>query len=137
MISNDITNSQIIENLNNRNTAYHSNKHCQKRVNIPNEDKLIIKYPRKDLFYDNNKPSVKKEESVLFNETMNTFDRVKICELFGTFLSCKFSHKYNKNNIINSLYCDVHLSILTNVSDQESEKKIKKFSKIVSKITRK
>ena len=71
---------------------------AEKRVNITNEDKVIIKHARKSLLYDNRKPWMKKD-SGLFDVTMGAYDGAEVWELVGTFLLYKLSLKYNKNNI--------------------------------------
>ena len=92
---------------------------AEKRVNITNEDKVIINYSRKSLLYDNREPWMKKD-SGLFDVTMGAYDVAEVCELVGTFLLYKLSLKYNKNNI--GIYRDDGLAIFKNISGPKSEK---------------
>ena len=71
---------------------------AEKRVNITNEDKVIIKHARKSLLYGNSEPWMKKD-SGLFDVTMGAYDGAEVCELVGTVLLYKLYLKYNKNNI--------------------------------------
>ena len=59
-------------------------KFAERRVNITN-DKLIIKYARKSLLYDNSEPWMKKD-SRLFDVTMVAYDGAEVWELVETFL---------------------------------------------------
>ena len=81
---------------------------AEKLVNITNEDKVFIKYARKFLLYGNIEPWMKKD-SGLFDVTMGAYDGAEVCELVGTFLLCKISLKYKRNEI--GLYCDDGLAI--------------------------
>ena len=87
-----------------------------KRVNITNEDKVIIKHARKSLLYGNSEPWMKKD-SRLFDVTMGAYDGAEVCELVGTFLLYKLSLKYNIG-----LYHDDGLRIFKNMSGPKSEK---------------
>ena len=82
---------------------------AEKRVNITNEDKVIIKHARKSLLYDNREPRMKKD-SGLFDVTMGVYNGTEVCELVGTFLLYKLSLKYNKNNI--GIYRENELDIV-------------------------
>ena len=100
---------------------------AEKRVNITNEDKVIIKHARKSLLYDNREPWMKKD-SGLFDVTMGAYDGAEVCELVGTFLLYKLSLKYNKNNI--GIYRDDGLAIFKNISGPKSEKVKKDIQKL-------
>ena len=71
---------------------------AERLVNITNEDKVIMKHPRKSLLYHNSEPWIKKH-SRLFNVTMGTYNGAEVCELVGIYLLYKLSLKYNKNDI--------------------------------------
>ena len=58
---------------------------AKKRVNITNEDKVIIKHARKSRLYDNSELWMKKDRG-LFDVTMSAYDGTELCELEGTFL---------------------------------------------------
>ena len=90
---------------------------AEKRANITNEEKVIIKHARKSLLYDNSEPWLKKD-SRLFDVTLRTYDTAEVCELVGTFLLYKLSLKYNKNNI--GLYHDDGLGIFKNISHHQA-----------------
>ena len=60
-----------------------------------------------------------KKDSGLFDVTMGAYNRAEVCELDGTFILCKLSLKYNKNNI--DLYCDDGLTIFKNISAPKSK----------------
>ena len=92
----------------------------EKRVNITNEDKVIIKHARKSLLYENSESFFLKKYSGLFDVTMGAYDGAEVCELVGTSLLCKLSLKYNKNNI--GLYRHDALAIFKNNSSPKSEK---------------
>ena len=99
-----------------------------KRVNITNEDEVIIKDARKSLLYDNGEPWMKKD-SGLFDVTMGVYDGAEVYELVVTFFLYKLSLKYNKNNI--GLYHDDGLAILKNISGLKSEKVKKDIQKLL------
>ena len=94
---------------------------AEERVNITNEDKVIIKLRRSSLLYDNNEPWLKKD-SGSFDVTISAYHGVEVCKLAGTFFLYKLSLKYNKNNI--RLYCDEGLAIFKNISGSKKLKKI-------------
>ena len=100
---------------------------AEKRVNITNEDKVIIKHARKSLLYNNREPWMKKD-SGLFDVTMGAYDGAEVCELVRTFLLYKLSLKYNKNNI--GIYRDDGLAIFKNISGPKSEKVKKDIQKL-------
>ena len=100
---------------------------AEKRVNITNEDKVIIKHARKSLLYNNREPWMKKD-SGLFDVTMGAYDEAEVCELVRTFLLYKLSLKYNKNNI--GIYRDDGLAIFKNISGPKSEKVKKDIQKL-------
>ena len=100
---------------------------AEKRVNITNEDKVIIKHARKSLLYDNRKPWMKKD-SGLFDVTMGAYDGAEVWELVGTFLLYKLSLKYNKNDI--GIYRNDGLAIFINISGPKSEKIKKDIQKL-------
>ena len=72
---------------------------AEKRVNMTNEDKVLIKDARKSLLYDNSEPWMKKD-SGLFDVTMGAYDGAEVYELVGTFLLYKLSLKYNKATLV-------------------------------------
>ena len=100
---------------------------AKNRVNITNEEKVIIKHARKSLLYYNNEPSMKKG-SGLFDVTMGAYDTVEVCKLVGTFPLYKLSLKYNKNNV--GLYRNDGLAIFKNISGPKSEKVQKDIQKL-------
>ena len=92
---------------------------AEKRVNITNEDKVIVKHGRKSLLYDKSGPWMKKD-SELFDVTISTYNGADVCELVGTFFLYKLSLKYTKNNI--GLYRNDGLAIFKIISGPISEK---------------
>ena len=104
---------------------------AENRLNITNEDKVIMKHARKSFLYDNSEPWMKKD-SGLFDLTMGAYDGAEVCELVGTFLLYKLSLKYNKNNI--GLYRDDGLAIFENISGPKSVKLKKTFKSCLRKM---
>ena len=100
---------------------------AEKRVNITNKHKVIIKHARKSLLCDNREPWMKKDRG-LFDVTMGAYDGAEVCELVGTSLLYKLSLKYNKNN--NGLYRDDGLAIFKKISGSKSEKVKKDIQKL-------
>ena len=99
---------------------------AKKLVNI-NEDKVFIKHARKSFLDDNSEPWIKKDGGLL-DVTIGTYDWVEVCEVVGTFLLCKISLKYNKNDLVP--YCDDGLAIFKKISCPKSEK----FKKDIQKL---
>ena len=99
----------------------------EKLVIITNEDKVIIKHPKKSLLYDDSESWIK-NDSGLFDVTMGAYDGAELCEQVGTFLLYKISLKYNKSDI--GLYRNDGLAILKNISGPKSEKIKKNIQKL-------
>ena len=69
-----------------------------------------------------------KKDSGLFDVTMGAYDGAEVCELVETYLLCKISLKYRRNEI--GLYRDDGLAIFKNISGPKSEKVKKDIQKL-------
>ena len=69
-----------------------------------------------------------KKDSGLFDVTMDVYDGVEVCELVGTFLLCKISLRYNKND--SGLRRDDGLAIFKTIIGPKSEKVKKDIQKL-------
>ena len=74
------------------------NNYVTATINIPENDKKIIKYAKKSLLFNKQQTWIKKE-SGLFDVMMVVYDGVEVCELVGSFLLYALSLRYNKTNL--------------------------------------
>ena len=102
-------------------------KFAEEHIDIPTDDKAIIKHAWKPLLLNKSETWMKKD-SGLFDVAMGAFDGAEVCELAGNFLLHKLSEKYERENL--SLYRDDGLAIFKNVSGPDSEKIKKHFCKL-------
>ena len=80
------------------------------------EDNAInaIKLGRKSLIFNKNGTQVKKEDDILFDVTMGSFDGTEICELLGFYLLDTLSSLIGRENV--GLYRDDGLTAIINSS---------------------
>ena len=102
-------------------------KFAEEYIDIPTDDKAIIKQARKSLLFNKSKTWIKKD-SGLFDVAIGTFDGAEVCKLVSNFLLYKLSEEYDRKNL--ALYCDDGLAIFKNVSGPDSEKIKKHFCKL-------
>ena len=88
-------------------------KFAEENIDIPIDDKAIIKHTWKPFLLNKNETWVKKD-SGLFDVAMSAFDGAKVCKLVGTFLLHKLSEKHERRNL--ALYRDNGLVIFKNVN---------------------
>ena len=94
-------------------------KFAEEYIDIPTDDKAVIKHARKSLLFNESETWMKKDTG-LFDVAMGAFDGAKVCELVGNFLLHKLSEKYERKNL--ALHGDDGLAIFKNVSGPASEK---------------
>ena len=85
---------------------------AEEYVEIPTDDKAIIKHAWKSLLFNKSETWMKKD-SGLFDIAMGAFDGAEGCEFATNFLLHKLSEKYKRKNFV--LYRDVGLVIFKNV----------------------
>ena len=103
-------------------------KFSEEYIDIPTDDKAIIKHAQKLLLFNKSETWMKKD-SRLFDVAMVAFDGAEVCQLVGNFLLHKLSKKYETKNL--ALYRDDGLAIFKNVSGPDSEKIKKYFCKLL------
>ena len=81
---------------------------AEEYIDIPTEDKVIIKHAQKSLQFNKSETWMKKE-SGLFDIAMGAFDGGEVCEIAGSFILHKLSEKYKRKNL--NLYHDDGLEI--------------------------
>ena len=97
-------------------------------ANISKDDISIIKYARKSLRSNNEKPWIKKDGNSLFDVTMGSFDGTEVWKLVGLFILNYLDSKFGKENI--GLYRDDGLAIMKNKSARLADKTRKELHKI-------
>ena len=70
-------------------------KFAEEYIDIPTDDKTIIKHARKSLPFNKSETWMKKD-SGLFDVAMGAFEGAEVCELVGNFLLHKLSEKYSE-----------------------------------------
>ena len=101
-------------------------KFAEEKVQISDDDKMVIYHARKSLLLNEGGTLLKKDG--LFNVTMRVYDGGEVCELVETFLLDKISEKHDKNSI--GLYRDDGLSVFKNKSCIQLERIKKSLQKI-------
>ena len=102
-------------------------KFTEEYIDIPTDDRVLIKYAQKSLLFNKSKSSMKKA-SWIFDVAIDALEGAEICKLVGNFLLHKLSEKYERKDL--ALYRDDRLKFFNNISGPVSEKIKKYFYKL-------
>ena len=72
-------------------------KFAEEYIDIPTDDKAIIKHARKSRLFNESETWMKKDTG-LFDVAMGAFDGAKVCQLVGNFLLHKLSEIRKKES---------------------------------------